>query len=180
MTPTEKYLTFEVLQKPFGISTQQIREVIPCATVSLVPDAPDFILGIMNHRDEVMPVVDIEVLFGGSPTVLDEQSCFIIAQVGSGQASASVAFAVHRIKAAYRVTPEEMDAPPVIGGHTRADYIHGLARIGDLLCVILNLEKLCAPHRTQLAHIVEPENDLNAAAELDAPMSHDTAGREAA
>ena len=165
-----KFLTFEVHDQTYGLTTGRIREVVPHAPISAVPDVPRFLLGVTSLRHEVIPVVDLKLLFGYSkPTNIDSRTCFIIAmmrlreaEVG-GEASRAaltnertatdlmpVCLTAHRIHSAYRLPEEDIDPAPRIAGRPQVDYVYGLGKTGENLTVLLDVDKLLRPHGAAL------------------------------
>jgi purine-binding chemotaxis protein CheW len=56
---TNEYLIFKILEQEFAIDLDQSREIIEINEITLVPDSPDYIKGIIKVRDEIIPIVDL-------------------------------------------------------------------------------------------------------------------------
>lgn len=69
------WILFELQQKHYGIPAKNIREMAPLGDVSLIPDSPDYIRGIINLRDRIIPVTDLR-RFLGMKGIVDEKNEF--------------------------------------------------------------------------------------------------------
>jgi purine-binding chemotaxis protein CheW len=59
-----KYLAFTLDKEDYGIRILKVREIIGMMPITNVPQTPDFVLGVINLRGKVIPVVDLRVRFG--------------------------------------------------------------------------------------------------------------------
>ncbi len=143
----DKYLTFEVSGQAYGLTTKRVREVVPHAPVSPVPDVPPFLLGVTNLRHEVIPVVDLQLLFGDEePTDIDSRTCFIIGMFQSEDGvMAPISMVAHRVHSAYRLPPDTIDAAPEVCGRPQVHYVTGLGKADDGVKILLDLDRLMAP-----------------------------------
>ena len=55
---------FLLAQERYGIETRHIREVYPLKELTPLPSTPPFVLGVVNARGRIVPVVDIKTIFG--------------------------------------------------------------------------------------------------------------------
>ena len=58
---TDQYLTFKLGEELFGVDVSKAREVLDFAAVTKVPQAPDYMLGVINLRGSVVPVINVFV-----------------------------------------------------------------------------------------------------------------------
>ncbi len=56
---TNEYLIFKVLEQEFAIDLDHNREILEMKNLTLVPDSPEYISGIIKVRDEIIPIVDL-------------------------------------------------------------------------------------------------------------------------
>jgi purine-binding chemotaxis protein CheW len=66
MAETKGHLVFACGESLFGVPAAQAQEVVTLPTLTRVPGAPNHLLGVFAHRGEVIPVIDIGKLVGGS------------------------------------------------------------------------------------------------------------------
>jgi purine-binding chemotaxis protein CheW len=59
-----KYLTFDLAEEEYGLEILRVREIIGMMDITPVPRTPDFVLGVINLRGKVIPVMDLRLKFG--------------------------------------------------------------------------------------------------------------------
>ena len=67
ITETSQYLTFKLEDEVFALDIGKVREVLDFTSVAKVPQTPDFMLGVINLRGTVVPVVDMRLKFAIDP-----------------------------------------------------------------------------------------------------------------
>ncbi len=169
-----KYLTFEVSGQTYGIQTKCIREVVPHGAISQVPDVPCFLLGVTNLRHEIIAIVDLQLLFGADkPTENDSKTCFIIANLThSDGTSQSIGLVARRIYSARRILPDEIDAPPIVGGHQQIHYITGLGKDNDQVTILLDIDRLLEPEDKAIVAAIKSHENSSESGSQSLTASH--------
>ncbi len=152
----DKYLTFEVCGQVYGIATRCIREVVPYGVISQVGDVPEFLLGVTNLRHEVIAVVDLQLLFGGSEaTERDIHTCFLIVMFDDGDGvERPIGLVVRRIYSAREILAEDIDGPPVVGGWAQVDYLAGLGKGDEGVMILLDVGRLLGPTEATIRKVM--------------------------
>ena len=78
---TGKYLTFKLGNEEFGVRVLKVREIIKVMDITHVPQVPAHVLGVVNLRGKVIPVIDLRRKFGFPPQEYTERTCIIVAEV---------------------------------------------------------------------------------------------------
>ena len=73
-----KYLTFSLAEEEYGIGILMIREIIGMMPITVVPQTPEYVKGVINLRGKVIPVVDLRLRFGMEVTGYTERTCIIV------------------------------------------------------------------------------------------------------
>ena len=81
ITETMQYLTFKLSDEVFALEISKVREVLDQTSVTKVPQTPAFMLGVINLRGSVVPVVDMRLKFGMSKTEATVNTCIIIVEI---------------------------------------------------------------------------------------------------
>lgn len=136
---TEQYIVFKLNDGEFGINIMDIREIIPFKESTSVPDTPNFIEGIVNHRDEVIPIINLkERLMLGSFSPNSNSRIIIITLNGR-----DVGFLVDEASQTVIVDVENIDRTPDYIGSIDKEYITGVGRLeDDKLLIIIDLERI--------------------------------------
>ena len=73
-----QHITFLVDTEEYGVDALRVQEVIRYVTPVKVPNAPESILGVINFRGEVIPIVDLRKIFRLSPLTIDQYTVIVI------------------------------------------------------------------------------------------------------
>ena len=79
---TEKYLLFQSDNLLFGVSAAAVVEIINNYAITPLPLVPDYLLGVINLRGQIIPILDIRSLLGRMP---QQNTCIIILQAEDNQ-----------------------------------------------------------------------------------------------
>jgi purine-binding chemotaxis protein CheW len=134
----EQYLEiveFLLAQERYGIETRHIREVYPLKELTHLPSTPPFVLGVVNARGRIVPVVDIKTIFGLPNRGLTDLNKLIIV-CANGMELGLLADTMVGVQ---RVPLQDIQPSlPTLSG-IRADYLKGVTK--ERL-VIIDAEKL--------------------------------------
>lgn len=133
-----KYLTFHVAQETYGLDILAVREIINLTEITRVPQAADFVEGLINLRGKVVPVIDLRTRFAMPRATYDDQTCIIIVEVNS-----TMGIIVDRVNEVYDVADADVAPPPQHGRDTLgAAFILGLAKVGDDITILIDIDKV--------------------------------------
>jgi purine-binding chemotaxis protein CheW len=74
----EQFLTFLVNQEFFGIELLSVHEILKPVPITRIPNVDEYILGVINLRGEIIPIIDLKKRFDISFTELSPSSRFIV------------------------------------------------------------------------------------------------------
>lgn len=137
-----KFLTFMLGREEYGLPVLKVREIIKVMDITHVPQVPDHVLGVINLRGKVIPVIDLRRKFRFAELAHTERTCIIVAEVGLGPATVMMGVVVDAVLEVVNVTPAEIDAAPEFGGQTATDYILGLAKVKGSVKILLDLDRV--------------------------------------
>lgn len=162
--PSGQYLTFTLAKELFAVEIRAVREIIEYGHLTSVPMLPPSILGVINLRGAVVPVIDLGLRLGNAATRIGPRTCIVIlevAQNGSTQVLGMVVDAVNEVR---ELSAGEIEPTPSFGGRIRTDFILGMAKLDERLVVMLDVGRVISAEEMVL---------LNQAGEL----SHDRDSR---
>lgn len=73
-----KVLTFSIGEQVYGIEIENVAEIIEVPPITLVPDVPDYIKGVINVRSKIIPVINIRTRFKKEEIPFTDKTCIII------------------------------------------------------------------------------------------------------
>jgi purine-binding chemotaxis protein CheW len=129
-------LSFRLGAESYTLLVNDVREVLKIRTLTPVPNAPPYILGVTALRGMVLPVIDLCIRFGLTPGVRDEKSRIIV--VSSDQED--VGLVVDRVTGVLRTMPDAIKPTPE-NIEQGAAFLRGIVRKDEQLYILLDLEK---------------------------------------
>ncbi len=133
-----RYVTFKLDEEVYGINVMQVQEVLRVTEIAPVPGAPDYVLGIINLRGNVVTVVDTRERLGLGAKDMEESTRIVIIEADK----MVVGILVDAVAEVVDLRTSEIESPPSVGNDESSKYIQGVAsREGELL-ILVDLNKL--------------------------------------
>lgn len=131
-------VTFRLEDETYGINVMQVQEVLRVTEIAPVPGAPDYVLGIINLRGNVVTVVDTRSRLGLGAKEMDESTRIVIIEADK----LVVGILVDAVAEVVDLRASEIESAPSVGNDESSKYIQGVAsREGELL-ILVDLNKL--------------------------------------
>lgn len=144
---THQMVVFSLRDQEYGVDIAQVREIIRHDEVTRVPRAPEFVEGVLNLRGKVIPVVDLRRRFGISSEEESSAERIMVVDV----ADRTMGVIVDSVVEVLRVPESSMEPPPSLVAGLDAEYLRGVAKLGDRLLIWLDLTRiLTSKERIQL------------------------------
>ena len=137
-----QYLTFTLAQELFGVDIHAVREIIEYGRLTSVPMMPPSILGVINLRGAVVPVIDLGLRFGGKATVIGPRTCIVILEIASRDGLRVIGMVVDAVNEVLELGSGQIEPPPSFGNRIRADFIRGMGKLDDRLVVLLDVGRV--------------------------------------
>jgi purine-binding chemotaxis protein CheW len=142
ITTTSQYLTFKLDEEVFALDISKVREVLDFTTVARVPRTPDFMLGVINLRGSVVPVVDMRLKFGMTKTQRSVNTCIIIVEIEIDEETTILGALVDSVQEVLDLDPEQIEPPPRIGTRLDTRFIKGMGKRENDFIIILDIDKI--------------------------------------
>ena len=137
-----KYLTFVLGREEYGLPVLKVREIIKVMDITHVPQVAAHVLGVINLRGRVIPVIDLRRKFGFAEQEHTERTCIIVAEVDLAQATVMMGVVVDAVSEVVNVAAAEIENAPDFGGQNPTDYILGLAKVKGSVKILLDLDRV--------------------------------------
>ena len=146
-----KYLTFFLAKEQFGLAITKVREIIGVLDITPVPQTAPFMLGVINLRGKVIPVIDLRLRFGLEFREFDERTCVIVVEVeDDSEVKTLISFVVDQVNEVIQAVPEDLEKPPAVGGGMDTSYILGMAKTGSGVKILLDIDRIVLDSRMVL------------------------------
>lgn len=142
-------LSFILDNEWFGVEISGIQEVLEYRKVTSVPRTPDFMLGVINLRGKVIPVVDLRVHFDMSVPEPTVDSCIVIINVDIDGEDTALGILADRVQEVVEIRTEDISPPPRIGNRVDSQYIYGMAKCDEHFIILLRLSRIFSADELQ-------------------------------
>jgi purine-binding chemotaxis protein CheW len=159
-------LTFKLADEVYGVDIMSVREVLDYTSVTKVPQTPDFMVGVINLRGNVVPVLDLRLKFGMGATQKTVNTCVIIVEVEIDDESTVLGALADSVQEVVEFLGENIEEAPKIGTQLNTAFIEGMAKKDDGFVIILNVNSVFSSSEiinlTGIAEIQEMKNPESA------------------
>ena len=138
LVPSGQLVTFTLDGVEFGLDIDRVQEITPRTDITHVPGSPSFVLGVVNLRGSIIPVLDSRQRFHLPPKAPTDKTRIIIL----GLAGQPTGFMVDSVAEVVKLDDFTLrDTPPLVAG-VRSDYLAGMVTAGNRLITLIDLEKI--------------------------------------
>ncbi len=136
------YLTFLLGKEYFAVNVIYVLEVLQHQQVTPVPQTPDHILGIINFRGDILPVIDTRRKFNLPADESDKKPIVIVFDVASDNQQITIAATADSVKDVIEIEPSEIKPVPEMGLSYNAKLISGAIRRNEVFIMMLDINKV--------------------------------------
>lgn len=136
-----QWVTFHLDEETYGINVMEVQEVVRVPEIAPVPGAPDYVMGIINLRGNVVTVVDTRKRFGLPPKDADDATRIVIIEAENQV----VGILVDNVAEVVDLHASEIEAAPNVGNDQSARFIDGVFSRDDQLLILVDVTKLLTP-----------------------------------
>ena len=137
-----QYLTFILDGENFATQISLVREVLEYDQITTVPRTPDYMLGVINLRGSVVPVVDMRLQFGLTAIDPTVDTCIIIVEVQIDGEPLVLGALVDMVQEVIDLKAEQIEPAPTLGTRVNTQFIQGMGKVDDHFVIVLDMEQV--------------------------------------
>jgi len=138
----QQYLTFLVDQEVFAVDIAEVKELIEIPAITYVPMTPAFILGVINLRGNVVPVIDLAARLGRKNSAISKRSTLILVKIDAHQETHVIAMMVDEVNEIITISQTDIQPPPDFGADIRTEFIKGMGKVGETFLILLAISRV--------------------------------------
>ncbi len=138
---------FKVGRETYGVPITSLHEIVRVPEITAVPDAPEYLEGVINLRGKIVSVMDLRKRFGEKQAAMKKQNRILVVEHAGRLAGLIVDSASEVLK----IPSESVELPPAVFQDGGLNCVTGLGKVGGRLVVLLDMSKLLAPGSLQAA-----------------------------
>ena len=149
-------VTFRIGHELFGVPISMVQEIVRVPAIARIPQAPDFIEGVINLRGRVITVVDMHKRLNQAPShaqgVWDRKSRILVIET----AGRLVGIIVDEVNEVLKLATDQIEpAPPMVAGLSN-QYINGVGKLEHDLLILIDIDKILTVHQLTALDQVTP------------------------
>lgn len=133
-----QYVTFKLDHETYGLNVMRIQEVLRHTEIAPVPGAPDYVMGIINLRGNVVTVIDTRRRFGLSDADVTDATRIVVLEAESQV----IGILVDSVAEVVYLRQSEIETAPNVGNEESARFIQGVCNKNDELIILVEFEKM--------------------------------------
>lgn len=131
-------VTFHLANEEFAVDILNIQGINRMVEITKVPNAPEFVEGIINLRGRVIPLICLRKRLGMPEKDYDKSTRFIVVEINSRV----IGFIVDSVSEVLRISSTITESTPPMISSIDSHFITGIAKLDDRLLILLDLEKV--------------------------------------
>jgi len=137
-----QFLTFILNGEEYGVDILKVQGIQGWSKVTPIPNTPDFMLGVINLRGAVVPIVDLRKRFQLDEVNYGPTTVVIVVKVAGDEGERVVGMVVDAVSEVYNVDAKEIKPSPNFSGSISTEYIRGLSMIENKMVILLEIDSL--------------------------------------
>jgi purine-binding chemotaxis protein CheW len=129
---------FRIGKETFGVPIDLVHEIVRVPEITAVPDAPEYVEGVINLRGKIVSVIDLRKRFGEKRIERTRKNRILVAEIERKM----VGLIVDAASEVLRVSPSEIEEPPDVLDDAEVKYVTGVGKLKGRLIILVDLEKI--------------------------------------
>ncbi|MGC3981439.1 MAG: chemotaxis protein CheW [Steroidobacteraceae bacterium] len=138
----QQMLTFVLASESYAVDIQRVQEIRGWTAVTPIPEAPSHILGVLNLRGAIVPIIDLRARIGITPVEPSATTVIIVLNVETQTGARLFGIVVDRVSDVANLSDTTLQAVPAMGNQASARYLRGLVNLHDTMVLLLDIDAL--------------------------------------
>lgn len=139
---SSQYLTFMLSGEEYGVDILKVQEIKGWDSVTPIPNTPEHMLGVLNLRGAIVPIVDLRKRFQLEEVEFGPTTVVIVVKMQNGDQSRTVGLVVDAVAEVYRLENDAIQAAPEMGTTIHTEFVRGLATMDKKMLILLDVDQL--------------------------------------
>lgn len=136
-----KYLTFSLAGEEYGVPVLKVREIMKMMDITVVPQVPPYVRGVINLRGKVITVIDLRLKFGFAAQDQTDETAIVVVEVKADGGKVLMGVVVDSVSDVLNIQAEEIEDTPAFGDRVVTDYLCGMATVKGRVKILLDLDR---------------------------------------
>jgi purine-binding chemotaxis protein CheW len=148
---TRQALTFALGQEVYGVDILRVKEIRGWAPVTRIPQSPAAVLGVLNLRGAIVPIVDLRVRFAMQSAEFNAVTVVIVLSLRTADGERECGIVVDSVRDVVDIAAGSVRPAPTMQGCQANEFIEGITTLGEQMLVLLDADRLVSGELSPLA-----------------------------
>ena len=151
---SRQYVSFRLADELFGVEVSRSREILNLVPVTRVPQTPDYLLGVINLRGQVVPVVDMRLKLGLAARPQTQDSCILVVEVQLDGELLVVGALADAVREVLELKDDQIEPAPRLGARLKTEFIKGMGKVDEEFLILLDIDRVFSSDELSLVQEV--------------------------
>ena len=151
----EEYLTFLLAGEEYGLEILRVQEIKGWDDATTIPNTPEYILGVINLRGTVVPIIDLRKRFNLESIPFGPTTVVIVVKVKEDGDERTIGIVVDAVSEVYKLAGSSVQPPPDFGNAISTDFVRGLATVSEKMLILIDVDRLI--HFREIKDVLEAD-----------------------
>lgn len=134
-----KFLNFVISNENYCIDINYVREIMAYPEITGIPQTPDYVVGVINLRGKIIPIIDLRRKFKLPPMENTERACVIVVELNYQGDQTLMGVVVDETREVTNIQDDHISDIPYINTKIESEYIEGIAEMEQGIMIIMNI-----------------------------------------
>ena len=139
---SQQYVTFSLGEELFGVEVTRAREILSVTPITKVPQTPEYLLGVINLRGQVVPVIDMRLKLNLPVSEETEDTCIIVVEVQVDGEAIIVGALADAVREVLEIRSDQIEPAPRLGTRLKTEFISGMGKVEEQFLILLNIDRV--------------------------------------
>ncbi len=137
-TAIREFLALKLDKEEYGIDILRVQEIRSFEPPTRMANAPAFVLGVVNLRGTIVPIIDMRIKFGMAEVKYDNFTVVIVLNIGKQV----IGMVVDGVSDVITLTPEQLRPVPHFSSSINQDHVMAIGSVGERMLILLDIERV--------------------------------------
>ena len=138
----QQYLTFIMAGEEYGVDILAVQEIRGWEPTTVVPNAPDYIKGVINLRGTIVPIMDLRSRFNLEKVEYSPVTVVIILKVETERGERVMGIVVDAVSDVHSISDSDTRNSPELIEDLNTEFIRSLVSVDDTMIILLDVQRL--------------------------------------
>ena len=148
---TRQVLTFALGQEVYGVDILRVKEIRGWSPVTRIPQSPPAVLGVLNLRGAIVPIIDLRVRFAMQTAEFNAVTVVIVLSLRTAEGQRECGIVVDSVRDVVDITADSVRPAPSMHGAPASEFIEGITTLGEQMLILFNADCLVSAELSPLA-----------------------------